>query len=67
MPDPQFLTIKEVAATAALSERTIYRLVAQGALRPAREGRRVLFPRSEVDAWVARKLAERPSVESAEP
>ncbi|WP_084324421.1 helix-turn-helix domain-containing protein [Hyphomonas polymorpha] len=64
MPEPQFLTFREVAAITRLSERHLHRLVARGSLRPAREGRKLLFPRAEVDAWIAAKLAERPSVEA---
>ena len=63
-PAPQFLTLKEVASTAALCEKTIQRLVARGVLRPAREGRKLLFPRTEIDAWINAKLAERPPVEA---
>lgn len=62
MPEPQFLTFKEVAAITRLSERHLHRLVARNELRPAREGRKLLFPKAEVDAWVAAKLAERPTV-----
>lgn len=51
MPDPQFLR----------------RLFAQGILRPEREGRRVLSPRSEADAWVAMKIGEWPPVDAATP
>ncbi len=65
--EPQFLSLKEVATTAALCEKTIHRLVARGVLRPAREGRKLLFPRSEIDAWIAAKLAERPAAEAHAP
>jgi excisionase family DNA binding protein len=65
MHPPAFLTFKQVAATASLSERTIARLVARGDLRPVREGRKLLFPRDEVDRWVAAKLAERPCAEAS--
>lgn len=47
------LTIEDVAARLQVSRRTVYRLIAEGRLRPIHVGRRTRFTEREVEAYIA--------------
>ncbi len=49
----EYLTTKEAAALLRLKERKIYDLAARGALPCSRATGKLLFPRSEIEAWLA--------------
>lgn len=55
---PLLLTLDEVAATLAVTRRTIERLVAADALRSVHIGRAVRVARRDLDAYVERLLRE---------
>lgn len=61
----KLLSIPQVMQLTGLSKTTLYRLVAKGQLRPVRvsEGGKYLFPQSEMQRWLADRLAERPPIE----
>jgi excisionase family DNA binding protein len=48
------LTVNTAASTLAVSRRTIYRLVSQGALPAVRVGERLRFRPQEIDAYLER-------------
>jgi excisionase family DNA binding protein len=48
------LSLKEAAATLAVSERTVWTLVQEGVLPHLRLGRRLLFSRMALEAWIAK-------------
>lgn len=61
---PEFLTTRELAALLRIKERKVYDLASSGALPCSRAMGKLLFPRSAVDAWLARHgagLALRPA------
>jgi len=45
-------TISEVAHALGLSAKSVERLIKRGELRVKRAGRRVLVPRSDIEAWL---------------
>ncbi len=47
--DKQFLSIKEAASLIGASSRTIQRLIAKGALKIGKVGRRSIIQRNEID------------------
>lgn len=49
----QFLTTRELAALLRVKERKIYDLVATGSLPVRRVTGKLLFPRKEIDEWIA--------------
>ncbi|MEO1206057.1 MAG: helix-turn-helix transcriptional regulator [Pseudomonadota bacterium] len=49
-----YLTTKELAALLRIKERKVYDLAAKGQLPCSRAHGKLLFPRSEVEAWVTR-------------
>ena len=49
-----FLTLKEVAAMLRLSQRTVYKLLAQGRLPGAKVGGQWRFDQDQVQAWLGR-------------
>jgi excisionase family DNA binding protein len=49
----QFLTTRELAALLRVKERKVYELVAQGALPVRRVTGKLLFPRTEIEEWIA--------------
>jgi|BarGraIncu00222A_1022003.scaffolds.fasta_scaffold27587_1 excisionase family DNA binding protein len=49
----QFLTTRELAALLRVKERKVYELVAQGALPVRRVTGKLLFPRAEIEEWIA--------------
>jgi prophage regulatory protein len=53
MSTPVLLTVKEVAETLGLSERTVYRLADMGKMpRPVKIGAAVRWRRNELDTWI---------------
>lgn len=50
----EFLTTRELAALLHIKERKVYELAASGAIPCSRATGKLLFPRQEVEAWVAR-------------
>jgi excisionase family DNA binding protein len=52
------VTIRDVAAMASLSERTIHRMIENGEIcRPIYFGRAVRFQRSAVERWLKARCA----------
>ncbi len=52
--EPEFLTVHELADLLRLKERKVYDLAASGALPCSRATGKLLFPATEVRAWIAR-------------
>jgi excisionase family DNA binding protein len=52
-PAPDFLTTREVAALLRVRERKVYDLAAAGQIPCRRITGKLLFPRAEVEAWIA--------------
>ena len=52
-PDPEFLTTRELAALLRVKERKIYELAATGEVPCRKVTGKLLFPREEVEAWLA--------------
>ena len=52
MPDPEFLTIREVAELLRIGEKTAYTLVQTGELPGFKAGGQWRFRRSDLDAWI---------------
>ena len=50
---PEFLTVKELADLLRLKERKVYDLAASGAVPCSRATGKLLFPKAEIDAWIA--------------
>ncbi|MDZ7750278.1 MAG: helix-turn-helix transcriptional regulator [Gammaproteobacteria bacterium] len=50
----EFLTTRELADLLHIKERKVYELAASGAIPCSRATGKLLFPRQEVEAWVAR-------------
>lgn len=50
---PEFLTVKELAELLRLKERKVYDLAASGAVPCSRATGKLLFPKAEIDAWIA--------------
>src|SRR3546814_3770561 len=51
---PSFLTTREVAALLRVKERKVYDLAAAGDIPCRRVTGKLLFPRAEIEAWLAR-------------
>jgi excisionase family DNA binding protein len=49
------LSIKQAATALSVSERTVWTMVHNGELPHMRLGRRLLFSRTALEAWVARR------------
>ncbi len=64
---PPMMSTREVAAYLRLSERRIYDLVRMQALPHVRATGKLLFPRVEVDAWLATKSSAAPGAHKAAP
>jgi putative molybdopterin biosynthesis protein len=52
---PVYLTVQEVAGLLRLKERRVYALARSGALPSRRMTGRLLFPRAEIERWLARR------------
>src|SRR5689334_24140105 len=63
----QFLTTAEAAEYLRLKERKLYELVANGALPCTKATGRWLFPKSELDRWLAAGLVRPQGMPPAEP
>ena len=50
---PEFLTTREVAALLRVRERKVYDLAAAGDIPCRRVTGKLLFPRGEIEAWIA--------------
>lgn len=53
-PEPEYLTVPELAALLRVKERKVYDLAASGVLPCARATGKLLFPAAEVRAWIGR-------------
>lgn len=53
MNDPQFLTTREIADILRVKERKVYDLASAGEIPCRRITGKLLFPKSEVDAWLS--------------
>src|SRR3546814_11423370 len=56
---PSFLTTREVAALLRVKERKVYDLAAAGDIHCRRVTGTLLFPRAEIEAWLARSEERR--------
>lgn len=56
----EYFTTREIAALLRVKERKIYDLVAQSALPMRRVTGKLLFPKSEIEAWIAASAAQLP-------
>lgn len=61
------LSVKEVAATLAISQSGVYRLIEAGSLRRLKVGARTLFERSEVERYIAAQRAASVGKDEAAP
>ena len=52
-PAPAFLTTREVAELLRVRERKVYEMAAEGEIPCRRVTGKLLFPRAEIDAWLA--------------
>ena len=69
MPGPavtEYLTTKELAELLRIKERKVYDLAASGAVPCSRATGKLLFPREQIDAWLASK-SSRPAVSAPRP
>jgi putative molybdopterin biosynthesis protein len=66
-PLPDYLTTREVADLIRLKERKVYDLVATGAIPCVRVTGKLLFPRSLVEAWLARHIEYGEGAETLRP
>lgn len=55
----QLLTVREVAILLRLHEKTVYALVARGAIPHVRLGRRVVFSQPELLRWLGSRMEGR--------
>ena len=46
-----FATVKDTAAFLRVSEKTVRRLIARGIFRPSKAVRKILIPRSQLEAF----------------
>jgi len=53
VPPPAYLTVRELADLLRVKERKIYQLVADGEVPCRRVTGKLLFPRQEIEAWIA--------------
>lgn len=53
--EAEFLTVPELAALLRIKERKVYDLAASGAVPCSRATGKLLFPQSEIRAWIARE------------
>jgi len=67
MQDRDYLTTAEVCDYLRLKERTVYELVARGAIPCSRATGKLLFPRRLVDRWVEAKIEMRDGGVAAPP
>ena len=51
---PEFLTVRELAELLRVKDRKVYALAASGEIPCSRATGKILFPRSAVEAWLAR-------------
>lgn len=56
--EQQLLKIEEAAAALGIGRSLTYRLIAAGELRRVKIGKSARIPRTEIEAFVARKNAE---------
>ena len=49
----QFLTTKELATLLRIKERKVYELVAEGSVPCSRATGKLLFPKQEIEQWIA--------------
>lgn len=54
---PLLLSIREAALTLGVCERTVWTLARERSLPTVRIGRRVMFSRNSLEAWIARQEA----------
>lgn len=55
------LTIEDAVAYSAIGRSTLYGLIREGEIRVIKVGRRTIVPRSELDAFIARRMAVAPA------
>lgn len=57
--DSDIMTIREIAEYLKLTEKTAYRLTAEGKIPGFKVGGAWRFKRSDIDAWIETKKTER--------
>lgn len=57
---PEYLTVREVAALLRVKERKVYALAAAGEVPCSRATGKLLFPRTGIQAWIARHSSGAP-------
>lgn len=67
MPDPAFLTTREVAELLRIKERKVYDLAASGDVPVSRAMGKLLFPREALEAWVAQGQSRRETASPERP
>jgi putative molybdopterin biosynthesis protein len=61
VPPPAYLTVRELADLLRVKERKIYQLVADGEVPCRRVTGKLLFPRQEIEAWIAGDTSASPT------
>lgn len=56
--EPATYTADEIAVMLACDPKTVYAAAARGELPCRRLGRRVIFPRAAIDAWLAEPVPD---------
>jgi excisionase family DNA binding protein len=55
---PEFLSVNDVLALLSVSRTQLYRILAEGDLRPVKRGRSTLIHRHDIDRYIARLRGE---------
>jgi excisionase family DNA binding protein len=58
VPEPLLISVRQAAAELPCGRDTMYELIRQGRIRSVRIGRRLLVPRTELEAFVERETSE---------
>ena len=66
MPEPDVLTLREVAALLRVAEKTAYTLAQTGDLPAFKVGGQWRFRRTDIDSWIEAQT-HRPTVSSKDP
>lgn len=58
MSEPLLVTVRQAVPITGMGRDALYRLVAEGRIRTIQVGRKRLIPRTELEAWIERELAD---------
>ncbi len=67
MSSPEYFTTRELAALLRVKERKVYDLVSEKALPVRRVTGKLLFPKEEIEAWIAASAAKKPAATALAP